>query len=323
MELSGLFYKACMMEHSCVPNCYFQFDERRGYRISVVAGKDIARGEHLRIMYTNMLWATHMRQEHLTLTKHFVCGCQRCRDPEELGSYLAALRCTKSRASCSGLLLPLDPLNLKTSWSCNQCKASIQHQQVTNRSFWLNYLSIIKLIYLFQVEYLLTQITAEMEDFMAQKHSVPQVEQMIEKLSEWLHINHYHIFSLKHLLIQLYGNVEGYIHQELDDDTLTRKLQYCQDLYEICIKIDPYVIRLSLYVAVLLYEWSMVLMERFKRLRNNDSILIEIHSKLNQALHILKKEQDNREGQKFSEKILKVLQTAVAALKEETTTSIK
>lgn len=135
MELSGLFFTACMMEHSCEPNCYFQFDGRRGFRISVIAGKDIAAGEHLRIMYTNMLWATHMRQEHLALTKHFVCGCQRCQDPTELGSFLGALRCTKKLSvngmeTCNGFQLPQEPLNPTTLWICSLCGSSTNHQQV-------------------------------------------------------------------------------------------------------------------------------------------------------------------------------------------------
>ena len=88
LELSGIFFTACLMEHSCMPNCYFTFDHSNGYKISVIAGCDIKKGEHMKIMYSNMLWGTQARQVHLNMTKHFTCQCERCLDPTELGTYL-------------------------------------------------------------------------------------------------------------------------------------------------------------------------------------------------------------------------------------------
>lgn len=161
---------------------------------------------------------------------------------------------------------------------------------------------------------MLTQITEKIDDFMGQKHSVLEVEQMLVKLSEWLHPHHYHIFSLKHLLVQSYGNVQGYEHCQLEDHILNRKLELCEELHDICQKIDPHTIRLSLYVAVILYESASVLMEFLKRSNlsqtPNDkcTMLTTAHTKLSKALQILKKEQDNESGRKLTDKILKVLQ---------------
>lgn len=133
LELSGIFFTACMMEHSCLPNAYFQFNECNEFSISVIAGRDIKAGEHIKIMYTNMLWATHMRHEHLQITKHFRCKCERCSDPTELETYFSALKCAGDvNTKCEGgVQLPKDPLDKNTDWACNKCPMVINGEQVS------------------------------------------------------------------------------------------------------------------------------------------------------------------------------------------------
>ncbi|TMW49774.1 hypothetical protein DOY81_005131 [Sarcophaga bullata] len=297
LELSGVFYTACMMEHSCLPNCYFQFDQRNGFRITVIAGRDIKKGEHLKIMYSNMLWATQMRHEHLMITKHFVCSCERCTDPTELGTNFNALRCVGDvNKQCEGVQLPKDPLDSKTDWLCNKCPMVISGEEV---------------------RYLLTQMTEEVESLLARKPTIKQVEGLIDKLSTFLHPNHYHLFSLKHSLIQLYGNELGYKMQQLSEDQLTKKLTLCQQLYDICEKLDPFTIRLSIYVGIILYEMHTVLMEQARRLRerqehNADEEVKRLYTlsqqHLQRALHLLEKELDNVAGNKLSERVRKALE---------------
>lgn len=149
---------------------------------------------------------------------------------------------------------------------------------------------------------------------MAMKPTLMQVQKMIDKMLEWLHSNHFHIFSLKHLLAQLYGNVDGFKYSALDTEQLNRKFELCEELLDICSKIDPHTIRLALYVAVLLYESVAVLMERFKRSASSlntlesNQLLSEARQRLNHALRVLKKEQDNTSGQRFVERIQNTLQ---------------
>lgn len=136
LDLSGLFFTACMMEHSCLPNSYFQFNECNGYNISVIAGRDIKKGEHIKIMYTNMLWGTQMRHEHLQITKHFRCKCERCSDPTELGTNFSALMCAGAgdvdqKCEEAGIHLPKNPLDKNTEWICDKCPMTIDGEQVT------------------------------------------------------------------------------------------------------------------------------------------------------------------------------------------------
>lgn len=56
--------------------------------MTVKAGKDIKKGEHLSIMYTHSLWGTQARRAHLNDAKKFWCVCPRCQDPTEFGKQL-------------------------------------------------------------------------------------------------------------------------------------------------------------------------------------------------------------------------------------------
>lgn len=136
IDLTGIFYTACMMEHSCQPNCYFIFDHNNGFKISIIAGKIINKDEHLKIMYSNMLWGTTLRQEHLQMTKHFICKCDRCKDPTEFGTYINGLKCMGideiSITSCkNGIQLPENPLNQNSDWKCNICPVKLNSDEVS------------------------------------------------------------------------------------------------------------------------------------------------------------------------------------------------
>lgn len=82
-EVMALYEMTSMLEHSCIPNIRMSFDD--DFKVTIRAGRDIAGGEHLSIMYTHSLWGTHARREHLNKVKKFWCQCARCQDPTELG----------------------------------------------------------------------------------------------------------------------------------------------------------------------------------------------------------------------------------------------
>lgn len=78
-------------------------------------------------MYTHALWSTLARREHLLATKYFACRCERCEDPTELGSHLGTLKCLCG----SGLVLPNDPLDSETEWSCTTCPGRLTASEVS------------------------------------------------------------------------------------------------------------------------------------------------------------------------------------------------
>jgi len=87
---------------------------------------NIFRGEHLSTMYTHALWSTRARREHLLATKYFTCRCKRCSDPTELDTHLGTLKCPCG----NGFMLPNDPLNTDTDWSCNTCPGIITSSEI-------------------------------------------------------------------------------------------------------------------------------------------------------------------------------------------------
>jgi hypothetical protein len=64
---------------------------------------------------------------------------------------------------------------------------------------------------------------------------VTQLEELVSKLSTFLHPHHYHLYSVKHSLVQLYGHQQGYQVNQLSDKQLERKAGMCQPRFA-CLK---------------------------------------------------------------------------------------
>jgi hypothetical protein len=79
-SLRGLYPIAAMMNHECVPNTRHGYDERQ--KMTVRATVDIPAGTEITNTYTSLLWGSPARRRHLAITKHFVCSCPRCSDPQ-------------------------------------------------------------------------------------------------------------------------------------------------------------------------------------------------------------------------------------------------
>lgn len=251
-EASALYENACILEHSCMPNCYFTFDMKRQWKITMHAGRAIRKGEHLSIMYTHMLWGTQMRQEHLKINKYFSCKCERCMDPSELGANLSALKCIGGIGKmCAGKLLPKNPIDTTADWYCDQCDANISDEQV---------------------EIFLSNVEQEVDDRISNSATVKELERLIQKLSNFLHNNHYHMFTLKHTLIQCYGHQKGYTIVELSDNALSRKIGLCKELLNVIDIIDPNTMRLTLYTGIILYELHLAILEEHQRKCKNKQI---------------------------------------------------
>ena len=67
----------------------------------------IKKGEQHYTTYTYTLNGTVERQKHLRAGKFFICRCERCLDPTELGTHFSSLKCQECE---NGNIIPLDPL---------------------------------------------------------------------------------------------------------------------------------------------------------------------------------------------------------------------
>ncbi|XP_023941548.2 SET domain-containing protein SmydA-8 isoform X2 [Bicyclus anynana] len=126
LSLHGLYPVSAIMNHNCVSNTRYSFNTDS--QMTVKAVKPIQAGSEIFTCYTGMLWGTPSRRLHLYSTKHFLCTCDRCADPTERGTLLAALKCFSSE--CLGSLLPLQPLKTNTAWKCLDCGLRVPHNNI-------------------------------------------------------------------------------------------------------------------------------------------------------------------------------------------------
>lgn len=56
----------------------------------------------------------------------FICKCERCIDPTELGTYLSALKCQNCP---TGYLLPVDPVDSFSDWYCSHCPCVLSDEE--------------------------------------------------------------------------------------------------------------------------------------------------------------------------------------------------
>lgn len=108
----AIYDLASMVEHSCTPNLTKSFTSKA--HLVFWAPNPIKKGEHLSICYSDALWGTANRRNHLLQTKMFICECPRCNDVTEFGTYFSALKCNSN--GCEGLLLPKDSRNWDRKW---------------------------------------------------------------------------------------------------------------------------------------------------------------------------------------------------------------
>ena len=85
-----------MVNHSCDPNCRVYW-ATPGDRLVLETRRKVVAGEELTITYCCMSLSTPARQTKLASSKGFHCGCGRCLDTSEVGTYMGAIRCTKCR----------------------------------------------------------------------------------------------------------------------------------------------------------------------------------------------------------------------------------
>ncbi|CRL02052.1 CLUMA_CG015278, isoform A [Clunio marinus] len=130
ISLRGLYPLAAVMNHNCVPNIRYAYEKNS--IMAVRASKFIPKGEQIFNSYTKFLWGTQQRRVHLAYSKNFLCECQRCLDPTELGSYIAALKCI--RPGCKSVMLPNDPLVVTSMWECRECNLKLDHARISKIS---------------------------------------------------------------------------------------------------------------------------------------------------------------------------------------------
>ena len=237
-DIMGVFSQAAMMEHSCLPNTKHKFTS--SHHIVIKAAVDIAEGDHISTTYTKILQGTAARRSNLLENKYFLCGCRRCADPTELGTFFSALRCYKCPR---GYALPRNSLAQNSDWVCNECNECISSTEAKNRT---------------------SEIGNMVEEAMLNPDQESLEKLLNDTLAQKAHYNHYFLVRARHTLMQLYGRGPS----ALKDDILKKKEKLCQELLETLSILDPGDARVAPYTGVALFEYQDVVMVRAQKLSN-------------------------------------------------------
>ncbi|XP_037084090.1 SET domain-containing protein SmydA-8-like [Pollicipes pollicipes] len=201
----AVYAAASLQNHDCRPNTRHLFDD--GYNITVRATVRIAAGQRITTSYTQALWNTAARRQHLLFSKCFRCRCERCLDPTELNTWLSSLSCR----GCGGPLVSREPLEAAAAWRCHRCGKKSSAEEVQERRGSM------------------AQLTKTAE------RSVEGLEDVLTQLdpscSQRAEVNY--------ALVQLYGTASGYTWPELTEKQLERKEQLCRQLLLLADALTP------------------------------------------------------------------------------------
>lgn len=209
----AIYSKASFFEHNCCANVAKSFTDSGN--IVFWAAREIKKDEHLSICYTDALWGTLARQEHLQQTKMFSCSCQRCLDVTELGTNFSGIYCEAfrkaSEKSCKGLLLP----EASKEWACNKCSRRISTNDID--------------------KLLETAGHSAVES----KESLKGCQDFIHNYSKILSPNHFIMSDVKCVLGQKIGEGDPKELQKIPMDLLELKGKLCNEMLELFAILAP------------------------------------------------------------------------------------
>lgn len=214
MDLIGLYPWTSLMSHACVPNVKIITRDDFSYiceaTTPITQGNEIVTSYH---HYYYHLFGTMYRRADIKHTWCFDCICHRCQDPTELGTFVSGVNCEKCKYS---YLLPIQPLDHDTEWSCQSCDHRETNEEVNER---------------------LRKFEKEIDEV---KLTEPELlEGLLRRMRYCLHENHYLITDCKRRLIDVWGHVEGWEYNRLTKGQLENKADYCDHLLSLAAKLCP------------------------------------------------------------------------------------
>ena len=144
----------------------------------------------------------------------FQCGCKRCCEPTELGTYSSALKCPKCE---KGNVVPTDTKDTNANWSCEACNEKIHPDKIAQ----------------------VTRAVKDAGDKLDADPKIEEFEKFLKKYASVLHPNHVIFIDKKYTLAKMYGRMPGYEASDLSDEQFQRKRQLCQDVLNLMDKIMP------------------------------------------------------------------------------------
>ncbi|KAG7175062.1 SET domain-containing protein SmydA-8-like 3 [Homarus americanus] len=282
-EVQALYPMASLASHSCMPNTKPVWKDGK---LTLRASDPIKRGEAITFIYTDILWGTRARRDHLRQTRLLTCSCQRCADPTELNTYFSALLCRR----CGNNVLPTSPLDDYDPWTCESCSSQISVEEVLRTNLALG---------------------AAVEVALA-KPSIPSLEALQQEWTPRVHTNHYHLHAVKHSLLQLYGRSKEKASDQEKDAAhwieIAKKEKSCKEFLTVCSRLDPSTAQTIPFVGLTFYEYhKTILQSAQKHFAQNKLTTQQLKKRMLLSKALLKKameifkheEEDTPEGQLY------------------------
>jgi len=222
-----------MLEHSCIPSAHKTFNTDLTLTIRAAYSLDV--GDAVCLCYTDSLWTTGQRREHLVYSKDFLCTCLRCQDNTENETYMSGLKCLKCG---DGFYLPDKPLDCASGWTCYKCKAESPKG------------------YSDMAESKVSDAVAKLEE---NGLSVPACRKFISTYSRVIHPNHAHMLDVKYSLLNILGHSPEFLMDNLSESDLAEKEELAVCFLKVASKILPGISRLK---GTALYELYLCVRQR-------------------------------------------------------------
>lgn len=147
------------------------------------------------------------------------------------------LFCDRCKKCQDGYLLPLQSNKVASPWSCQACQAKLSYSEIST---------------------IVSDIESKIKEWTAKQPIESWSSEILVKLKDWLHPNHFLILELKKKLTSHWkaSNI-----QQLEE-----KLDYCQQVFDIACKLDP---GLTLQKGSILRTMAMTRSELAKALKND------------------------------------------------------
>ncbi|KAH8384725.1 hypothetical protein KR093_006485 [Drosophila rubida] len=236
--MRGIYMRAALFAHSCMPNLVTAIDEQR--HIKVYANRAIAAGEILYNCYTNILLGTEERRHILKTGKCFDCQCARCLDPTELGTHLSSFVCS----SCPGGYIVRQP---ETGvW---QCLLNAEHT--------------------LKAEFVANVLERAKEEVFHARDDIYRLELLLVKLGRLLHGNHYIMLDLKQHIASILRQILQNMAHRPNRKVYERKIRLCQEILLVLKVVAPGLNRLK---AIALYELANTQAELGRKLYSEQEL---------------------------------------------------
>ncbi|XP_076048780.1 uncharacterized protein LOC143029760 [Oratosquilla oratoria] len=202
----ALYPLAALINHSCRANCQQWFTHDGTFVLRAV--EDIKKDQILTTSYTEPLWSTQLRQDHLRLSKYFTCLCERCVDPTEMGTFLGSLTCSSCQTAP---LVSTCPSDVGAPWKCHGgCQEKVSAQMVMSKS---------------------TEVVALMKKFKAT--GVKKVGIVSQHFEGVLYPTHHALIQLKLVTLGLKPDLKA-----MDDDELHQWATWTRQLHDVIICVE-------------------------------------------------------------------------------------